>query len=210
MSSKLTCAVHEDPSVVRRGALQPERQVRLHRSRRPRRAVERLRPRHVIHPDGVGIDQRLRGAVAEVVAAGDGCAPLLSALARDRRSLGFHWTPFINVQSWWDERERPNVLLLHYGSDRRPPGPDAQARGLPRHPYRRGGLPEHGRPLRHRLHARAGRDQRADDGRDKLEHGAEIFNKGTNGRWRDVLSGEEAASPTRLPPNASRPTAPAG
>lgn len=106
---------------------------------------------------------------------------------------GFHDLSFWeNVQGWYDQRRRPNVLLLHYGNL----------------------ISDMGRELR-RLAAFLELDLDEAKLPAMLEHcsigymreqaaatpiaeffadgAASFFNKGTNGRWRDVLSPEEAA-----------------
>lgn len=107
---------------------------------------------------------------------------------------GFTDEPFwAHVQGWWDQRHLPNVLLLHYarltsdlaGEMRRIAaflGVDLDEAKLPQ------------------MVARCGIDYMREHTAAlpfmglMFENGAaSFFNKGTNGRWRDVLSAEEIA-----------------
>ena len=92
---------------------------------------------------------------------------------------------WVNAQSWWNQRHRPNVLLLHYAhliadltvEMRRL----AAFLGIPTDEARLPSLVE-----------RCGLDyMRKQASGSRFPPG--FFNKGTNGRWRDVLSPEEVA-----------------
>lgn len=107
---------------------------------------------------------------------------------------GFHDLSFWeHVQGWWDQRNRPNVLLLHYANlvADLPGGMRRLAEFLDID------IDEAKFPT---MIERCGigymRDQAAEAPFLKMmfEHGASsFFNKGTNGRWRDVLSPAEIA-----------------
>jgi aryl sulfotransferase len=98
-----------------------------------------------------------------------------------------------NIVSWWNERHRPNVKLLHYANiiaDRQATLRElAEFLGIQLDPAR---LPE----MAERCSIEHMREAAAAAGFfDAVwEKGpASFFNKGVNGRWRDVLSPEEAA-----------------
>jgi aryl sulfotransferase len=138
------------------------------------------------------------------VNAAEGPWPKWSAPTPDVRAYYLHWletdeTPgfhdlsfWDNVRSWWDQRDRPNVLLLHYanliadmeGEMRRLAaflGAEIDEARLPK-------MIEHC-SIEYMREAARGEQIEA-----FFEHGAaSFFNKGTNGRWRDVLSAEEIA-----------------
>ena len=106
-------------------------------------------------------------------------------------ALGFHdLSLWENVQSWWDQRRRPNVLLLHYanliadmaGEMRRLADfldVEIDEARLPQ-------MVEH-------CSIDYMRDA-ASQGPAGKERAASFFYKGTNGRWKDVLSLEEIAA----------------
>ena len=109
-------------------------------------------------------------------------------------AAGFHDLPFWeHVQGWWDQRSRPNVLLLHYANI---------IADLPREMRRLAefldiDIDEAKLPsmVEHcgidYMREQAAREPFIDV---MFEHGASsFFNKGTNGRWRDVLSPAEIA-----------------
>ncbi len=118
----------------------------------------------------------------------------LNWLATDT-TPGFHDISFwSHVQGWWDQRQRPNVHLLHYANliaDL--PGQMRALAAFLDIPIDDGAFPS--------MVAHCGIDyMRAEAAAAApmlgvmFEHGAEsFFNKGTNGRWRDVLSADEAA-----------------
>jgi Sulfotransferase domain len=63
------------------------------------------------------------------------------------------WPFFANVKSWWEIRELPNVMLLHFRPlEARPRGGDPARRLFPRYRDRRGALPGNPRALQLRLH----------------------------------------------------------
>jgi aryl sulfotransferase len=92
---------------------------------------------------------------------------------------------WVNVQSWWNQRHRPNVLLLHYANL------IADLAGEMRRlaafldiPVDEARLPS--------LVERCGLDyMRQHAAGSRFPPG--FFNKGTNGRWREVLSSKEIA-----------------
>ncbi len=90
-----------------------------------------------------------------------------------------------NVQSWWNQRHRPNVLLLHFANliaDLT--GEMRRLAAFLEIPIDEARLPS--------LVERCGLDyMRKQATGSRLPAG--FFNKGTNGRWRDVLSPEEVA-----------------
>ena len=106
---------------------------------------------------------------------------------------GFHDLSFwSHVQSWWDQRRRPNILLLHYANliDDLPGGLRrlAQFLEIDIDEARFPAMIEH-----------CCIDYMREQGANTMtstffENGAAtFFNKGTNGRWRDVLSPAEIA-----------------
>ncbi|MEO8812059.1 MAG: sulfotransferase domain-containing protein [Caulobacteraceae bacterium] len=105
---------------------------------------------------------------------------------------GFHDLPFWpHVQGWWDQRRRPNVMLLHYanliadlpGEIRR----IAAFLDIAIVEARLPAIVEHCGIDHMRRTAGARMDLFFEKG------AASFFNKGTNGRWRDVLSDAEIA-----------------
>lgn len=92
---------------------------------------------------------------------------------------------WVNVQSWWNQRNRPNVLLLHYA--RLIADLTSEMRRLAAFlemPIDEARLPS--------LVERCGLDyMRRQATGSRLPPG--FFNKGTNGRWRDVLSPADIA-----------------
>ena len=112
-----------------------------------------------------------------------------------------------HVKGWWDQRRRPNVLLLHYANliaDR-----TGEMRRLAR--FLGIAVDEEQLPS---LVARCQIDYMRDQTRGSRhfaafkDGAANFFNQGTNGRWREVLSPEEAAladevAARRLPPDCA-------
>jgi aryl sulfotransferase len=103
-----------------------------------------------------------------------------------------YWPFWSHVQSWWDLRHLPNVMLLHFeqlkrdreGQMRRIAafiGAEPTAAGWPR-------ILEH--CSFEWMKANPGRLFHLDAFRDR---GASFINKGVGGRWREVLSPEEIA-----------------
>jgi aryl sulfotransferase len=97
-----------------------------------------------------------------------------------------------HVQGWWDQRRRPNVLLLHYANliaDR-----TGEMRRIAR--FLDIAVDEARLPA---MSARCEIDYMREQARDSRlgaafkDGAASFFNQGTNGRWREVLSPEEAA-----------------
>lgn len=123
---------------------------------------------------------------------------------------GFHDLSFWdNILSWWNERRRPNVMLLHYSNiiaDRA-----ATLRRLSHFleidvdPARIPGMAERC-SIEHMRAAAIAAQTPLDIFFEK--GAASFFNRGTNGRWRDVLTPEEAAladevAARRLPPDCA-------
>lgn len=124
-------------------------------------------------------------------------APPPDAELPDVRTFYLHWLQapddapdqepsfWVNAQSWWNQRHRPNVLLLHYA--RLIADLPSEMRRLAAFldiPLDEARLPS--------LVERCGLDyMRRRAAGSRFPPG--FFNKGTNGRWRDVLSPEEAA-----------------
>ncbi|HEY2357500.1 MAG TPA: sulfotransferase domain-containing protein, partial [Phenylobacterium sp.] len=107
---------------------------------------------------------------------------------------GSHDMPYwSHIQGWWDIRGLPNLLTLHYADlIRDMPGQFRKVAAFLDIPIDEAKLP---RMLQHcsleHMRKVATADGGADFGFDK---GAETFiNKGTNGRWRDVLTPVEIA-----------------
>lgn len=108
---------------------------------------------------------------------------------------GFPFWPFWeNIRSWWEIRNLPNVKLLHY-NDMKADMP-GQIRNIAAHlqiPIDEGRWPA---ILEHCSidYMRDNGDKTVPLGGAIFEGGAKTFiNKGTNGRWRDVLNAEDNA-----------------
>jgi aryl sulfotransferase len=104
------------------------------------------------------------------------------------------WPYWHNVRSWWQIRELPNVMLLHFAALKRDlPGEMrriAAFLGIAVDPSRQDAILEYcSFDWMKKNGAKA-----APLGGAFWDAGADIFmNKGTNGRWRDTLSAEESA-----------------
>ena len=116
----------------------------------------------------------------------------LNWLKDEDTAIGSEPSFWSNVQSWWNQRHRPNVLLLHYArliADLA--GEMRRLAAFLEIPVDETRLPS--------LVERCGIDymrQRAAGSRHYVafkEGAASFFNKGSNGRWRDVLSAEDVA-----------------
>ena len=97
------------------------------------------------------------------------------------------------VQGWWDIRGLPNLLTLHYADlIRDMPGQFRKIAAFLAIPIDEAKLP---RMLQHCSLEHMRKVATADGGPDfAFDKGAETFiNKGTNGRWRDVLTPAEIA-----------------
>ena len=115
-----------------------------------------------------------------------------------------------NVLSWWNQRARPNVKLMHYAriiADRQAALRElAEFLEIDVDPARLPAMAE--RCSIENMRAAAAASQSPLDL--VFEKGAaSFFNKGTNGRWREVLSAEEASladevATRRLPPDCAR------
>jgi len=105
------------------------------------------------------------------------------------------WPFFENIKSWWDVRELPNVMLLHF-NEMKNDLPGAMRRvagflGIPVDEARWPVLVAHCTFEYMKAHASAA----APLGGILWEGGGESFiNKGTNGRWRDRLSAADIAA----------------
>jgi aryl sulfotransferase len=103
-----------------------------------------------------------------------------------------YWSHLSNVQSWWEFRHVPNILLVHYADLTEDTGREVQriARFLGID-VPEGRWPE----ILERVSFAAMRgkaEMYAPGGGRFWKGGASTFlHKGTNGRWRDVLSAEE-------------------
>jgi len=104
------------------------------------------------------------------------------------------WSHFSNVQSWWDYRDLPNIEFFHYNDMLN--DLDGEMRRLAN--YLEIDVPEKYWPSIVDACSFASMKERAVEytpgGGIFWKGGAQTFiNKGTNGRWRDVLSEEELA-----------------
>ena len=109
------------------------------------------------------------------------------------------WPFFESVASWWDIRDLPNVMLLHFAELRRDlPGAIRRVAAFLDVPVDEAVFPdivEHCTFEYMKRHA----EKSAPMGGGAWEGGAKTFiHKGTNGRWRDVLSPEENARYERI------------
>jgi len=103
-----------------------------------------------------------------------------------------YWSHLYNVQSWWEYRNLPNVQLIHYGD---------MIEDTEREVRRIGGFLGFDLPdaawaeITERVSFAAMKkdgEKYAPGGGSFWEGGADTFlNKGTNGRWREVLSAAE-------------------
>ena len=109
---------------------------------------------------------------------------------------GYRITPFFpNVQGWWDARRLPNVLLVHYANLKADMAGEIRriARFLNITPS------EAAWPLilRHCSfdYMKHNANSVGPKGADRLKGGsAAFFHKGTNERWRDVLTADDIAT----------------
>jgi aryl sulfotransferase len=105
------------------------------------------------------------------------------------------WSFWENVRSWWEVRELPNVLMVHFASLKRDlPGEIRRIACFLDIPIDASRFPM---ILEHCSFDYMKRNARwvAPLGGAVWEGGAGTFiHKGTNGRWRDVLSAEESAA----------------
>ena len=106
-----------------------------------------------------------------------------------------YWPFWENVRSWWKIRNLPNVLLMHFGDMKRDlPGAIRRIAAFLEIDIDEAVFPkmvEHCSFDYMKAHA----EKVAPLGGVLWQGGARTFvNKGTNGRWRDTLSGEEVAA----------------
>lgn len=104
------------------------------------------------------------------------------------------WSHLTTTQSWWDRRGEPNLLVLHYADMKRDIGAAvARIAGFLDMPLT---------PARHAAVVEAASfDSMKRRARDYVPHGGQAWKggaetflyKGTNGRWRDVLSADDLA-----------------
>jgi aryl sulfotransferase len=105
-----------------------------------------------------------------------------------------YWSHFSNVQSWWNYRHLPNIQLFHY----RDMLEDTEREIRRMAEYLEIDVPEHAWPgiikaVSFNEMKRQG-ELYAPGGGQFWKGGAQTFlHKGTNNRWRDVLSDEELA-----------------
>jgi len=132
--------------------------------------------------------------------AGPDCAPLRPPL-QDVRAY-YHrfldtdaadfWPFWSNVQSWWDVRSLPNVMLVHFA--RLKADPEGETRRIARFLGVEVAPETWPKVMEHTSFAfmKANAARQAPMIENVLVGGANTFiNKGENGRWRDVLSPEE-------------------
>ncbi len=105
-----------------------------------------------------------------------------------------HWSHFTNVQSWWNERHRENILFAHFGDMLR--DTEAEVRRIAE--FLEIDVPEAAWPgiVKRVSFTEMKKDaaRYAPLGGDVWKGGADTFiHKGTDGRWRDVLSHDELA-----------------
>lgn len=113
----------------------------------------------------------------------------------DWESEGYpHWSNMRHVQTWWNYRHLPNILMVHYNDllNR----PEAEIARIAQ--YLDIALPEGLLPQIAEAVSFKTMKQRAEeilpDLDDSFKGGATTFiNKGTNGRWRDVLTEDDLA-----------------
>jgi aryl sulfotransferase len=105
-----------------------------------------------------------------------------------------YWSHLSNVQSWWDYRHLPNIEFFHYNDLLQ--DPEGEMRRLA--DYLEIDVPESAWPRILEATSFSGMKSNAEhyapSGGAFWKGGAKTFiNKGTNGRWREVLSDEELA-----------------
>lgn len=103
-----------------------------------------------------------------------------------------YWSHLSNVQSWWNHRDLPNIQLVHYADLLR----DTEGEMRRIAAFLEIDVPEHCWPeiVRAVSFAEMKRqgERYAPGGGQFWKGGAQTFlHKGTNGRWRDVLSAED-------------------
>ncbi len=109
---------------------------------------------------------------------------------------GYPFWPFWeNIRSWWEIRDLPNVMLLHFNDLKADmPGTIRKIASFLDIPVDEAAYPE---ILEHCSFAymKAHADATVPMGGALWDGGAQVFvHKGENGRWRDVLSAEECAA----------------
>ena len=113
---------------------------------------------------------------------------------------GYPFWPFWeNIRSWWEIRELPNVLLLHFEDLKRDMPEEirrmAEFLGIPIDESKWDAILEHCSFDYMKKNA----DKSVPLGGAFWDGGAQTFiNKGINGRWRDLLSDEESAEYERV------------
>jgi aryl sulfotransferase len=105
-----------------------------------------------------------------------------------------YWSHLHNVQSWWDFRELPNIQLIHYADLIEDPGREVRRIAE----YLEIAVPDDGwERIVQSVSFGKMKKRAAEYAPGQGAHwkgGADTFmHKGTNGRWREVLSAEEVA-----------------
>ena len=105
-----------------------------------------------------------------------------------------YWSHLSNVQSWWDYRELPNIQLIHYSDLLAEPESEMRRiAGFLDIEVPEDAWPRIVKAVSLKEMKKQG-ERYAPGGGQFWKGGAQTFlNKGTNGRWRDVLSDEELA-----------------
>jgi aryl sulfotransferase len=125
----------------------------------------------------------------------------------DWESDGYpYWSSCHHAQTWWDYRQLPNILFIHYGDLLVQPTVEIQRiadfLGIAITPEK----------LAQVVDAVSFKSMKADS--DKVVGGADVFweggsktflNKGTNGRWRDVLDEDDLLLYSRMMDNNTSP-----
>lgn len=121
--------------------------------------------------------------------------PVLDYFRRWLAQDGYPWWSFWeNIRTWWDIRDLPNVMLIHFANLRNDLAGEMRAIAgsleIPIDEARWAAIVEHCTFDYMKSHA----ELVAPLGGAVWEGGAKTFiNKGTNGRWRDVLTEDDIA-----------------
>jgi aryl sulfotransferase len=108
---------------------------------------------------------------------------------------GDHWSFWENVRSWWTARDLPNVKMVHFANLKA--DLEGQMREIAEFLEIEPPAAKWPQIVEHCTfdYMKANAEQVAPLGGMPWEGGATTFmNKGTNGRWKDVLSAEESAA----------------
>jgi aryl sulfotransferase len=135
------------------------------------------------------------------------CSPAMQPPEMDIRAAYHDWLDrdaypqssfWDNVRSWWEHRHLPNLLLLHFGAMK------ADTEGTIRRIAAFLDIPvDDDLVAKVARHCSVEHMKELADGVDFLDMlfdggGRSFINKGTNGRWRDVLDAEEVAKCDRI------------